>query len=83
MSEVSSVHEQILSTYIDDFSKYANGRDLAQMQNVFARLGVNVAKKVKYVNFTREMRSRRQNVPLGTDSFYELDTYPLYAAALL
>ena len=58
MAEVSLVHEQILSTYVDDFAKYASGRDLAHMQSIFSRLGVNVARKVKYVNFSREMRSR-------------------------
>lgn len=58
MKEVSSVHEQIFATYIDDFAKYANGRDLADMQSIFRRIPANVGAKVKYVNFSREMKSR-------------------------
>ena len=58
VSEASSVHEQILGTYIDDFAKYANGRDLAQMQAVFRRIPGNVAKKAKFANFDRDAKSR-------------------------
>ena len=56
--EAAAVQEQILGTYIDDFAKYANGRDLADMQGIFRRISANVGKKVKYVNFDRDMKSR-------------------------
>ena len=58
MQEVASVQEQILATYVDDFAKYANGRDLAAMQSIFRRIPAHVGKKVKYVNFARDMKSR-------------------------
>jgi predicted AAA+ superfamily ATPase len=58
LQEASAVHEQILGTYIDDFAKYANGRDLADLQAIFNRISVNVGRKVKYVNFNRDMKSR-------------------------
>ena len=58
MPEVASVLEQIFATYIDDFAKYANGRNLADLQAIFRRIPANVAAKVKYVNFSRDMKSR-------------------------
>ncbi len=58
VAEASAVHEQILGTYVDDFAKYANGRDLAQMQAIFRRIPGNVAKKAKFVNFDRDAKSR-------------------------
>ncbi|MBQ9431943.1 MAG: ATP-binding protein [Kiritimatiellae bacterium] len=58
LSESASVHEQILGTYVDDFAKYANGRDLGDMQSVFRRIPANVGRKVKFVNFARDMKSR-------------------------
>lgn len=58
LREVASVQEQILGTYVDDFAKYANGRDLAFMQSVFRRIPANVGRKVKFVNFSRNAKSR-------------------------
>lgn len=58
LAEAAAVQEQILGTYVDDFAKYANGRDLAGMQAVFRRIPANVVHKVKYVNFARDMKSR-------------------------
>lgn len=54
----SAVQEEILGTYVDDFAKYAGGRDLASLQGVFRRLPAQTGKKVKFVNFSREMKSR-------------------------
>ena len=56
--DASDVQEQILSTYIDDFAKYAGGRDLAEMQAIFRRIPAHVGEKVKFVNFSRDMKSR-------------------------
>ena len=58
LQEAAAVQEQILGTYIDDFAKYANGRDLIAMQGVFRRIPANIGRKVKYVNFDRDMKSR-------------------------
>ena len=58
LPEVADVQEQILGTYVDDFAKYANGRDLALMQAIFRRIPTCVGQKVKYVNFAREVKSR-------------------------
>ena len=58
LQESAAVQGQILDTYVDDFAKYSNGRDLADMQAVFRRIPANVCKKVKYVNFARDMKSR-------------------------
>lgn len=58
VAEAAAVHEEILATYVDDFAKYANGRDLADMQAIFRRIPAHVGRKVKYVNFSRDMKSR-------------------------
>ena len=58
LAEAAAAQEDILGTYVDDFAKYAGGRDLAALQGVFRKLPGQVAKKVKYVNFSREMKSR-------------------------
>ncbi len=54
----SEVQRDILQTYEDDFAKYAGGRDLALMQEIFRRLPAVACRKVKYVNFSREARAR-------------------------
>jgi hypothetical protein len=58
LAAVAAVQEEILGTYVDDFAKYAGGRDLAALQGVFRRLPAQAGRKVKYVNFSREMKSR-------------------------
>ena len=65
LAETAAVHEQILGTYVDDFAKYASGRDLAQMQAIFLRIPGNVAKKAKFVNFDRDAKSRDVKVKSG------------------
>ena len=59
MAEVVKVHRRIVNTYIDDFAKYANGADLALMQNVFRALPMHVGEKVKYVNFSRDCKAAK------------------------
>jgi uncharacterized protein len=54
----AAVHRRIISTYEDDFSKYARHRDLALIQQVFRRIPRMVGEKVKYVNIAREELSR-------------------------
>ena len=55
---VSEVQRMILESYEDDFAKYAHGVDLALMQEIFRNLPPQSCKKVKYVNFSREVGSR-------------------------
>lgn len=58
LEEVSSVHRSIVSTYEDDFAKYARRRELARLQRTYRMIPRQVGKKIKYVNFSREDRSR-------------------------
>jgi predicted AAA+ superfamily ATPase len=64
--ESSAVHRRIVSTYEDDFAKYARHSKLALLQRVFRLIPRQVGQKVKYVNLSREDRSRdvRQAIEL-------------------
>ena len=56
--EASNVHRSITSTYEDDFAKYARRQELLRLQRTFRMIPRLVGQKVKYVNFSREDRSR-------------------------
>jgi predicted AAA+ superfamily ATPase len=58
LEEASSVHRRIISTYEDDFAKYARRQELFRLQRTFRMIPRLVGQKVKYVNFSREDRSR-------------------------
>jgi predicted AAA+ superfamily ATPase len=58
LEEASRVHRSIVSTYEDDFAKYARRRELARLQRTFRMIPRQVGHKIKYVNFSREERSR-------------------------
>lgn len=58
LAGVSEVQRMILESYEDDFAKYAQGVDLALMQEIFRNLSPQSCRKVKYVNFSREVGSR-------------------------
>ena len=51
---VFEIQEAIWQTYRDDFSKYASGSHLAQLQRVVDYLPGGIGSKVKYVNIDRE-----------------------------
>ena len=55
----SSVHRRIVNTYIDDFAKYSLGADLALMQSVFRAIPAHVGEKVKYVNYSRDVKAAK------------------------
>ena len=55
---VASIHRSIVNTYEDDFAKYGRRQDIALLQRVFRQIPLKVGRKVKYVNFSREDRSR-------------------------
>ena len=58
LEEAGAVHRRIVSTYEDDFAKYARHRDLMRLQRVFRMIPRQVGHKVKYVNFSRDDLSR-------------------------
>lgn len=58
LSAVNEVQRMLLESYEDDFSKYARSVDLALMQEIFRNLSPMACRKVKYVNFSREVSSR-------------------------
>ena len=45
LAAVASIQNGILNTYVDDFSKYARGVDLADMQRLFRNLPLSLGKK--------------------------------------
>ena len=57
LSEVSDVHREIVDTYIDDFSKYTQGKDLALLQRVFSSIPRMLGQKVKYVALAKGERA--------------------------
>jgi predicted AAA+ superfamily ATPase len=58
LAEVQEVQRSIVETYQDDFSKYARRAELVRLQRVFGQIPRNIGKKIKYVNLSREERSR-------------------------
>ena len=58
LEEASSVHRRIVSTYEDDLAKYARRKDWVRLQQTFKMIPRQVGQKIKYVNFSREDRSR-------------------------
>lgn len=65
LSAVPEVLQMLLETYEDDFSKYARNIDLAVMQEIFRNLPSMSCRKVKYVNFSREVGSREVKAVLN------------------
>lgn len=65
LTAMSEVQRMILESYEDDFAKYAHGIDLALMQEIFRNLASQACKKVKYVNFSREVGSREVKAVLN------------------
>ncbi len=57
-SDIIPIHRSIISTYLDDFSKYASQKALLRMQKVFNFVPRSVGKKIKYSNISREETSR-------------------------
>ena len=57
-ADVIPVHRSIISTYLDDFSKYATEKALLRLQKVFNFIPRSVGKKIKYSNITRDETAR-------------------------
>ena len=54
---VASIHNGILNTYVDDFSKYARQADLGDLQRLFRNLPLHLGKKTKYVHLLPDAAS--------------------------
>jgi uncharacterized protein len=59
LQDVHHVQMQICNTYMDDFSKYANRRDLTEMQFLLKNLPAHIGKKLKYSSILPETKSER------------------------
>jgi hypothetical protein len=57
-SDVIPVQRSIISTYLDDFSKYATEKALLRLQKVFNYIPRSVGKKIKYSNISRDEAAR-------------------------
>jgi hypothetical protein len=55
--KVSSIHNSIIETYLEDFPKYSGSRNLYRMRNVFNYIARNVGKKIKYSNISSQDQS--------------------------
>lgn len=56
--EVTAVHRSIAETYQDDFSKYAQKKDLVLLQKVFRQIPGMIGQKVKYSSISKDHKSR-------------------------
>lgn len=57
LQEAIEVQREILSTYIDDFGKYASNTDLAKIQRIFQKIPGEVGNKIKYSRLNPESRA--------------------------
>ena len=57
-ADVTPVHQSIVDTYQDDFSRYASPRVLLRLQRVFNHVPRSVGRKVKYTQISREETAR-------------------------
>lgn len=55
--QVSTVHNSIIETYLEDFPKYVGSRNLNRMRKVFHFIARNVGKKIKYSNISSDDQS--------------------------
>jgi len=59
LQRVSKIHRSIISTYKDDFNKYAvRQRDLLNLQRLFAYVPGTIGKKMKYSAVSRDESAR-------------------------
>ena len=57
-SECQGVHQALLDTFEDDLAKYCSGNALVRLREIYRQLPLQVGKKVKYVNFSKEDKAR-------------------------
>lgn len=58
LSEATRVHQSIVETYKDDFSKYAKQSRLLRLRRVFSYVPSAVGRKIKYSNISRDEKAR-------------------------
>lgn len=59
LSDVKMIHRSICDTYIDDFSKYnQKNKNLALLQKIFRSIPLNIGKKVKYTQYSKDHKSK-------------------------
>jgi uncharacterized protein len=57
LKDVTEVHNSIIETYREDFSKFIGSRSLPRMQSIFNFAARNIGKKVKYSHFSETEKS--------------------------
>ena len=63
-SDTIPVHRSIVSTFLDDFSKYAIGKALLRLQKIFHYIPRSVGKKIKYSHISRDEGARELRVAI-------------------
>ncbi|MGK5089300.1 ATP-binding protein, partial [Bdellovibrionota bacterium FG-2] len=58
LRQVRTIQEEILTTYRDDFGKYASGRALLLLQRLFDGMSAVLGRKIRYVQLSRDDHSR-------------------------
>jgi predicted AAA+ superfamily ATPase len=58
LNAVKSVHRSVCDTYLADFYKYAQSRDLMLLQKMFRSIPLNIGLKVKYSHYSKEHSSK-------------------------
>lgn len=59
LQEATQVQREIVSTYIDDFAKYASNVELAKIQSIFQKIPGEVGNKIKYSRIDSEARANQ------------------------
>ena len=77
LNEAMSVHQSIIETYKDDFSKYVRQNQLIRLHRVFNYVPATVGQKVKYSNISSEDKARELKIALDLLSKARLIT-PVY-----
>ncbi len=72
MSQIATVHRSILQTYQDDFPKYSKNKDEDLLRTVFNQVPRMIGKKVKYVNFSNQEKSREVKNAIDTLSLAQV-----------
>ena len=57
-SEVRSLQQNLISTYQDDFNKYAKQKDIQLLLEIFRRVASTIGRKVKFTELARDEKSR-------------------------
>ncbi len=62
LNEATSVHQSIIETYKDDFSKYVRQNNLVRLHRAFNYVPSAIGEKVKYSNISRDDKAREIKV---------------------